>query len=101
MSAQVIYEWVAEPVDEHGDIIDPLYGESFKEAWEADVSQFSDATGKNVALVRYVGSEYDGEIDRDYFYVREGELQPNECGDVPPKRFRDEVVKYFRQGNSV
>lgn len=75
------YEWVAEKLDEHGDIEDCFYVESREEA---------ERIGGEIALCRRVHYVIDGdEKDRQYAYLEGGKL-PEEFdgGARVPKRFR-------------
>ena len=101
MRNKIIYEWAAEIVDEHGDIIDPIYCDSLEEALEVDIGQFPEAVRKDIALVKYIGNEYDSELAREYFYIKDSTLQPNECGELAPAKYRAKVDKIFRPGNSI
>lgn len=65
-------EWVAEPVDDAGDIIDPQYVASEREA-RAEVpglfAQYPECVAVEIAKVVRHGSDAEGEIDREYTYV--------------------------------
>ena len=84
----VTYEWVAEPVDQHDDIIDPIFGDTFKEVEHVTADSYFDAVMVNFALVRNVGNEDDGLQERQYAYLTDGTL-PDEFdgGAKIPKRF--------------
>ena len=87
----VSYEWVAEHVDEHGDIIDPLHGDTFAEL-NTDLDTFADAVRVDVALCRREGDDDEGEWDRQYAYVKDGKLPETfEGGCRVPKRFHEEI----------
>lgn len=84
---EVHYEWVAEPTDEFGDIIDPLFGDTF-----ADVVKFAEGYechATNFALVRNAGTEADGLEERGYAYLDETDHLPEyfDCGHKVPKKF--------------
>jgi len=86
----ISYEWVFEESDEYGDIVDPLFGDTYK-----SVSQYEPETKGNrvdIALVRFDGDEGNGEDCREYAYIKDGKL-PVEFDDGyrVPKRFHAEV----------
>ena len=88
------YEWVYEDVDQYGDIHNPIYTDSAK-----DATSFIASTGEGltpeIALVRTFGSEGNGIQQRDYAYAVNGELPeefPEEDWKVP-KRYREELKR--------
>ena len=86
----ISYEWVFEETDEYGDIVDPMFGDTFKE-----VSQLKPEDKSNdvhIALIRFEGDEDNGEDCREYAYIKDGKL-PVEFDDGyrVPKRFHAEV----------
>ena len=92
MRNKVSYEWVAEETDEHGDIIEPWFGESLHEVLYCTMdSQFK----VRVALVRNEGNDEDGLQDRQYAYVVNGLLEPFDGGAMIPKRFFKEVHEIY------
>lgn len=61
-------EWVAEAVDEHGDIIEPIYGPS--EAFVRGFVSFGgDEVYWDIAKHRVFGNDADGVIEREYEYI--------------------------------
>lgn len=74
-------EWVIEPVNADGDIIDPQHFE--REPLRGDIlnvlAGHSDAMHADVAKCRRLGSEAEGEVDREYSYrtrtYRDGQVQ--------------------------
>ena len=86
----VSYEWVAEPVDQHGDIIDPIFGDTFNDVRDVDAADFENAVAVNIALVRNVGNDDQGLQDRQYAYLTGGILpnEFNEGADVPVRFIR-------------
>jgi len=75
------YEWVAEKLDEHGDIEDCFY---------VDTREDAKSIGGEIALCRRVHYVEDGdEAERQYAYLENEEL-PDEFdgGAKVPKRFR-------------
>lgn len=61
-------EWVAEAVDEHGDIIEPIYGPS--EKFVRGFVAFGDGEAHwDIARHRVFGNDDDGILDREYEYV--------------------------------
>lgn len=90
----VDYEWVVEMVDEHGDIMDPLFFDHIDEA----VFQFAAPLPDGVhhfdfGLKRDVGNNDDGLQDRQYVYLTdEGKLPDTfEDGATVPQRFRSAI----------
>ncbi len=85
---KIDYEWVAEELDEHGDIIDPMYGDTL-----AEVMGFIEpAANVEYALMRREGNDADGENYREYTYLVDGKLPlkfPD--GYRVPLRFHREV----------
>ena len=65
-------EYVAEPVDEHGDIFEPNFYDTLKQV-RAQVPHllalYPDALYVDVANVLNVGNEDDGITDRRYTYI--------------------------------
>ena len=91
----VSYEWVAEHCKGE-DIIDP----QFSDALTLDfITQepMEGATSVNIALVRNVGNEVDGLLDRDYFYVEDSKLQEAEdcAGMVAPRIYHRIVERVY------
>ena len=87
----VTYEWVVEEHDQYGDIIDPLFFETYKEA----IRESLDCVGYyEIALVRNTGNDEDGLTDRQYAYVNDDELPEEfDLGNRVPARFHSEVRK--------
>ena len=86
------YEWVYEYVDQHGDIIDPMYTDSAADAFSY-VASTGEGLSWQIALVKSIGNDSDGLKERDYAYIKEGKLPtmfPNENWKVP-QRFHDEL----------
>jgi len=90
MRTQTTYGWVVEPIDKHDDIIDPLYFDSFNDALKLYHSHgFTQAVKTNFGLVKYLGNDEDGEIDRTYAYMLNGELpEIFEDYSIIPGKFR-------------
>ena len=88
MRDKITYEWVAEELDERGDIIDPMFGNSLKEV----MGYIEPAVNVNFALVREEGNNEDGLQVREYAYIKQGKL-PEEFDDgyKVPKRFFKEL----------
>lgn len=89
MKSDVVYEWIVEQVDEHGDIQDTYAVDSFKEAISEDVTYHR----KDIAIVRERGNEDDGLLDRGYAYViMNNYLSRSFCsGHKVPNKFIQEV----------
>lgn len=67
-----LVEWILEPTDEHGDVIDPQQGYKTQAAAQLDVSsmfaQFPAAAYVDLAKLTLTGSVSDGVTDRLYEY---------------------------------
>jgi hypothetical protein len=70
----ITYEWVAEPTDEYDDIIDPIFGDTYKEVADVTIANFKDAVVVNYALVRNDGNDEQGLQERQYAYIVDGLL---------------------------
>jgi hypothetical protein len=90
MRTQVFYEWCYETLDDNGDIMDGDF--------EERLSHFQDARKTNtLCLLRREGDNIDGESDRLYAYVKNGQLPDkfeNSSIDVP-KKFHKELKKHL------
>ncbi len=90
-----IYEWDYETVDENGDVEDHFHANKLSEYSE-------DAKTDTLVLVRSVGNEIDGLIEREWAYVKDGKLpeyfqDANEReGAKVPVRFHDELAQYLK-----
>lgn len=76
-------EWRLEPTDEHGDIIDPLFYCTKKDATNditAALRDFQDAVYVDVCRVERYGNDGDGVTNEDYDYrtrhYRDGRVVP-------------------------
>lgn len=96
------YEWVIELIDEYGDIIDVHHADAYAEAVKrkdqflADPPNWLDHI--DIGLVRDVGNDVDGLIDRSWAYMLpDGNLETDfsygggETGVHVPKRFIKEA----------
>lgn len=107
MAYQVDYEWDIEeleeaPSAENGfdpDIADHHFCDSYAEAFDASTGYYHDIPHR-VVLVRNVGNEVDGLVDRAWAYITDGKLPETfeygggEYSGIPvPKRFHAEVAK--------
>lgn len=87
----VTYEWVTEVVDEYEDIIDTYVVDSPLEGFSAipPADHYI-----QVALRRIWGSSAEGELERGYAYINDGEIEPFfDCGHKVPKQFYHELQK--------
>lgn len=92
------YEWVAEPLDKHGDIIDPYFTETLTDL--EHIPAHDDAVRVDIALVVYIGNDANGETAREYAYIVDGKL-PEEFDDLCikiPKRFHNELARFMKSG---
>lgn len=90
------YEWGVELVidDEHEDIDDTLYFDSFAEA-KQEAEEPREGYRNVIVLIRDQGSEAYGLEDRQWAYLEEDGTLPEEFdgGNRVPKRFHQEVAK--------
>lgn len=96
----VKYEWDVETVDDHGDVLDHDHDASLS----ALLHRHHDiGNGEQLALVRDVGDDIEGLLDRTWAYVEEGELDEFFCtaSGTPdyktPKRFHAELARAIKQ----
>lgn len=94
MRSKVFYEWTAELIDADGDIIDPTFWDSLKDARTVSTDDHPGAIGVDVGLIRHVGNDVEGEIDREYVYLDEGGKLPEffDSGYPVPKRYLKEAA---------
>lgn len=95
------YEWVIEPLDEYGDIIEVWQRDTFAEAVR-DAKQYTHADVKRVAiaLTRCWSRDWDmhGLENRQYAYLEDGKLpehfeaEGGGKGAKVPEKFRREVA---------
>ena len=86
---KVDYEWVLEVLDEHDDI-DPHPCTSYAECWE----ESKDHERFDIVLVRDMGDEYRGILDRQWAYVdKDGNFDDGFDRPVP-QRYQKEVERY-------
>ncbi len=89
------YEWALETLNDDGDIVDVDFFDTLHDLVEYE----SNLDGKRIALVKHTNLAYrDGEeIDRNYAYVEDGELEAEfEDGSTVPKAKRAEVARLLR-----
>ena len=89
MRDKLTYEWVAEDLDEYGDIIDSAYSDILAKV----IAYHPPATNVEYALMRRYGNDEDGESYREYVYIKDGKL-PVEFPDgyKVPARFQKELA---------
>lgn len=85
----ITYEWVAEPVDKHGDIIDPLFDDTLAKVKEWKAEDFDGCVRIEYALVRNDGNDEEGLQERQYAYTHDGFKFDH--GAKVPKRFIKEA----------
>ena len=90
------YEWGVEFVidDEHEDIDDTFYFDSFAEA-KREAEKPCEGYRNVIVLIRDQGSEDRGVVDRQWAYLEDDGTLPEEFdgGNRVPKRFHQEVAK--------
>ena len=75
MRNRVTYEWAVEKTaDDSGDIDDVRFWPSYAEAVADAATPVEAGTTNHIALVRSVGIEADGMVDRSYAYLKEDRL---------------------------
>lgn len=92
----VDYEWDVEVLDEHGDIEDHHFHVSAMDM----VKEHTENPQSDMVLVRSVGNNDDGVVDRLWAYVKDGKLPEyfedsnrRDTGYRVPKRFHEELRK--------
>lgn len=101
MSLKVSYDWTVEEIDQHGDIIDSQFFETFDSAFrEFNASNMHGETDhKDIGLVRYLGDEYEGVVEREYAYIKDGVLpEVMDGGSKVPQKFHKEYLKATASG---
>ncbi len=88
MAYRVTYEWTVERQDEHGDIFDTRSYDTLAEA-KADAANQEAADSVEICLVRDVGNDIVGIVDRQWAYPDANGKLPCCFGDgaAIPKRF--------------
>jgi hypothetical protein len=90
----VAYEWVIEPTDDNGDILESLHADTYREAIQvAAQCDYPDQHRVDIGLVRDQGSDSEGIEDRQWAYMTEDGKLP-ECfdgGSKVPQRFHAEL----------
>lgn len=84
---EIIYEWSVEVEDENGDIVESEFATTLNSLLEYE---------GNIVLVRRVGSEEDGEVDRLWAYVEDGKL-PEYFSDGSNVKIEVRVPKRFHK----
>lgn len=87
MRSTIQYEWVAEPMDKYDDIIDPIFCDTYIDARKYKVADFDGCVKIEIGLVRNLGNDEDGLLDRQYAYSLDTEF---DGGAKIPKRFLKE-----------
>jgi len=68
MRNEVTYEWVCEWVNKDGDIVDQDWSDDKHDVWPPRETDIHKKLSPRLAVVRIVGNDDDGEIDRGYAY---------------------------------
>lgn len=89
MKNEISYEWCWEYSDEHGDIIDLVHADTLKSLGAAAKNSLK----PELTLIREVGNDEDGLLERGYAYPTNGKLPEffRYCGSKVPKRFQKEL----------
>jgi hypothetical protein len=97
MQLETFYEWVAEPVNKDGDIIDPLFNDRLEDALATELIDWPEAVRVDIALVKRRGSESTGEVYRQYAYLAEGALNDTfPDGTIVPKQCHTIAAREWR-----
>ena len=92
----VYYEWAIEHTDQHGDIIDIDHADKLTEFGSMQAQDNVKDTKPVLTLIRHIGNDDEGELDRTYAYPIQTRLPPEfEDGKKIPKRFREELVRFM------
>jgi hypothetical protein len=94
---EVYYEWAVEYTDDYGDIQDIEHADKLAEL--GDMTPHDGLIQFNVkpvlTLIRHIGNEGDGELDRTYAYPIQSRLPAEfQDGKNIPKRFREELARF-------
>lgn len=92
MRNTVSYEWCLEEVDGHDDIQHHHHADALAElaGTEAEVP----ACTLRLCLIRHLGNNEDGEVERGYAYPHGGQFYDGfSCGNSIPLRFHNELEK--------
>jgi hypothetical protein len=89
MKYKTSYEWVAELLDEHGDIIEPMFGDTLKEVQLYAAQSDEHADDIAFALVQNIGEDINGLQDRGYAYIGDDGYLPEffDNGESVPKKY--------------
>ena len=90
------YEWTLEPIDEHGDIIDADFSETLTplKQWGDAAALNPEATRQDLGLVRTVGNDDEGVVERTWAYgTADGLPAEFEDGHTVPQRFFKEFAR--------
>tara|TARA_R110000751_G_scaffold22666_2_gene63655 strand:- start:1004 stop:1336 length:333 start_codon:yes stop_codon:yes gene_type:complete len=102
---RVTYEWVFEPLDENGDIIDPQFSDDLNDLLKHCGEYFGDP--RDIALIRYIGDIDDGILDSDYYYINQThgcflDKETSYTGfEIIPKRFISELEKVWNNNPEI
>ena len=91
----VTYEWIAEGIDENGDVDDIYFSSSYADAVAAAAHLAADYTRADVGIVRRV-HDWTGElVSEQWAYVHDGELEATfDGGAKVPAKFIAEFRKF-------
>lgn len=99
MANRISYEWDFEEIDEDGDVIDHNHADKLTDYVPTDDTMI-------LVLVRDVGNDRDGLVDRSWAYVKFKHL-PEYFTDTDgarvakvPEKFKIELKKYYEQSIS-
>jgi hypothetical protein len=92
----VVFEWVVEHIDKHGDIVDSDVGKTLDDALRSASLRHPEAVELHVGLVRELWNVYAEVLhDRTWAYVEDGVLPERfEDGQKTPQSSRDAVARH-------
>lgn len=91
----ITYEWIAEGIDQHGDVDDIHFASSYADAVASAANLAADYASADVGIVRRV-HDWTGElVSEQWAYVQDGELETEfDGGAKVPKKFIAEFRKF-------
>ena len=95
MRNKITYEWTLEILDDYDDIVDVHFFETLCNLliFKQDI----DDVNCDVGIVKHLGNDADGIVDREYAYINRGKLPEKfDGGYSVPKRFKKEFEKNWQ-----
>jgi len=96
MRNKITYEWTLEILDDYGDIVDVHFFETLRDLLISK-QDIDDDVNCDVGIVKHLGNDADGIVDREYAYIEHGKLPEKfDGGYNMPKRFKKEFEKNYQ-----